>query len=208
MINTGKYIKQKKGVGYYQEKPFQHQRGWKQNGIRAGQSNGQMTDEQFFASLAIHDPLWRYIVRHYTKELYGKNTESINVLGYRAIPVAVELSQWGYDIAFLTPVPKEIKRAKRDYEIQAGFVKENICFDYRFNVPRATVTCFIGLLNEIPEEKIFEFLDMCLRRSEEVVCAVRNDREWNRLLDGRYDFQQFKYPAGNYTLLALKEYED
>lgn len=207
MQNIGKYIKQRKGVGYYQENPFQHQRGWQQNGARTGQYNGQLTDEQYYASLAIHEPLWRYIVRHYVKEIYGKNIDSVNILGYRAIPVAIELSQWGYEVAFLTPNHEEIKRAKKDYEIQAGFVKDNIWFDYRSNVPPATITCFIGLLDEFPEYKMYEFLDMCLRRSEEIVCAVKNNHDWEKILDGRYDFTLQKYPVGGYSLLTIKELE-
>ena len=162
----------------------------------------------YYATVAIHDPLWRYIVRHYVKEVYGENIATVNILGYSALPVAIELSQWSYPITFLTNKPQEIARAKRDYERQAGFVKNNICFNYEKNIPNATVTCFIGQLDAYHNNlDLYNRIDLYLRRCEELVCAVKNDRDWGRVLDGRYDFSIYPYPSGKTVLLAIKEFE-
>lgn len=205
MVNLVKNLRRPKGH-YHQHQGIQ--RGWQQSGYKAFQNYGQLSDEEISGSLQLHDPLWRYIVRHYPKEVYGQNLATVNVLGYQSLPIAIELSQWQYEVTFLTPYQEHLKLAKKDYEIHAGFIKTNYWFNFYNNVPNASVTTFIGILHQLKPEDMCRFIDMLLRRSEEVVCAVPDTHEWNDIFEEKYDFYQLKYPGGEGSLLALKELEN
>ena len=189
---------------------YQHpssQRGWQDSSPRIGYSRGQITDEAYYASVAIHDPLWRYIIAHYDKEIYDhENTTPVTVLGYRALPVAIELTQWGYDVSILTNKFEDFMRAKKDCEIQAGSPKQLFYFDFTKNVPRGCVISFIGIIDTFKSDsQIFDFLDLCLRRNREVVCAVHNDRDWKELLEKKYEVVIKPYPIGKFLFMSLKE---
>ena len=183
------------------------QKGWRQSSPGVGYSRGQITDEQYYASVAIHDPLWRYIISHYDKEIYDhQNTTPVTVLGYRGVPVAIELTQWGYDVSILTNKLEDFIRAKKDCEIQAGSPKQLFYFDFTKNVPRGCVISFIGIIDTFKDNaQIFDFIDLCLRRNREVVCAVRDDRDWRELLEKKYEVVLKPYPIGKYLFLSVKE---
>lgn len=183
------------------------QKGWSNSSPRVGYAKGYLTDEQYYASVAIHDPLWRYIISHYDKEIYDhQNIYPITVLGYKSLPVAIELTQWGYEVTIITDRLEDFNRAKRDCEIQAGSPKQLLFFDYTKNVPRNCVICFIEIIDEFKDNaQIHSFLDLCLRRNREVVCAVKNDRDWARLLNSKYEILIKQYPIGNYLFISLKE---
>lgn len=124
------------------------QRGWDNSSPGVGYSRGQVTDEAYYASVAIHDPLWRYIISHYDKEIYDHiNVSPVTILGYRAVPVAIELTQWGYEVNIITDRVEDFIRAKKDCEIQAGSPKQLLYFDYTKNVPRSCVISFIGIID-------------------------------------------------------------
>lgn len=185
-----------------------NQKGWRPSSPGVGYANNQITDEEYYGSVAKHDPLWRYIVQHYPKEVYGQNLAEIVILGYPTLPVAIELSQWFYPVTFITDSQEELKKAKRDCEIQAGFLKERILFQYRHNVPRSAVTAFIGIIDEFPQDaQVMRYLDLLLRRCEEVVCAVALNRDWRAILEGKYDMKLLPYPDGIHGLLTIKEWE-
>lgn len=183
------------------------QKGWKNSSPGVGYSNNQITDEQYYATVAIHDPLWRYVISHYDAEIYDHlNTAPVAVLGYRSLPVAIELTQWGYDVTILTRTLGEFRKAQKDCVIQAGSPKEILYFDYTKNIPRVCVVCFIDVISDFEDEsRIFTFLDLCLRRSREVVCAVRDDRDWKELLSRKYVCTIKPYPVGKYLFMSLTE---
>ena len=183
------------------------QKGWRSGESTVGYSrSGQLQDEDYYASLALHDPLWRYVISRYDKEIFDhQNTAVVNVLGYRALPVAIELSQWGYEINFLCQSEEERQKTKVDIEKQAGFLKENLFFDFTKNCPRGTVVCFIGVVDEFfRDEDMFSFLDTLLRRNLEVVFAVYNSKDWKRTLEDRYEVNVKPYPDQSVSLITLK----
>lgn len=182
------------------------QKGWSNAGLQAGQTRGQLRDEEYDKTLAIHDPVWRYIIVHYPREIYGTNIFPVVVCGYNAVPVAIELSQWGYPITFLAENEEALKRAKRDLEIHAGTIKQGFSFDFRRNVPPGAILCFLNVLEAVKTNvELFTTIDLMLRRTREIVCAVHNDRDWKTLLESKYDITYKPYPDSKYILLAIRE---
>lgn len=177
------------------------QKGWRDSSPRVGYSQNQLRDEDYHKTLAFHNPLWRYIIKHYPKEAQTP----IAILGYSAIPIAIELSQWTYPIIYITDTYEGVKKAKRDCEIQAGFFKHFLYFNYQYNCPRVRITTFLEALVGWSKLEIYQFLDLLLRRCNEIVCAVPDDRNWSKILEGRYDYNMYKYPKNNYYLLTIKE---
>lgn len=184
----------------------QKQGHWRNSSPKAGYTRNQLSDDDYYDSLALNDPLWRYIISHYPKEVYGENRASVVVLGYKTLAVAIELTQWSYPVIFIARTYDEVKRAKRDCEIHAGSLKENIYFDYLSNIKRAHVVTFTGILDEFHSNiQVYRYLDMLLLRTGEVVCAVEDDRDWVEILRDKYDFEALQYPDKKHRLLTVRQ---
>lgn len=184
------------------------QERWVDRSPQVGYAKNQLKDEEYHIALAINNPLWRFVVLHYQKELYGKNINTVNVLGYNSIPFAIELSQWFYDVTFMVKTKAQYDKAKKDCEIHAGVFKNMHIWDYLKDVPRATVTMFIGVVDVFSDDqRIYDYFDLLLRRSEEVVCALRDNRDWNEFFRGKYQYKIMEYPDYPLVLVNLKELE-
>lgn len=160
----------------------------------------QLKDEEYHLTLAYYDKLWRHIVTRYPNEAVSP----VCVLGYSAIPIAIELSQWTYPVTYITDTWKGVLRAKKDCEVQAGFFKDFLYFDFTRNIPHTRVVTFIGIIDTMELKDMYNYLDLLLRRSREVVCAVSNKKSWARLLEGRYYFNIMTPDRGDFVILTIK----
>lgn len=199
MIITSR-SKRKNFLGYQHST---NQPGWRNSSPKAGYANNSLGDEDYHRTLAFHNPLWRYIIQHYKKE----SQCPIAFFGRRIIPLAIELSQWTYPITFITSTLAGIKQAQRDCEIQAGTFKELLYFNYQFNCPRNRVIAFLSVLEGLTASEMIDFLEVMLRRSNEIVTAVPYDRDWRGILKGKFNFDMKKYPDKDFYLLTIKDYE-
>jgi hypothetical protein len=136
-------------------------------------------------------------------------TSPVVVLGYEALPAAIELSQWGYEVTLLTDNFGEIAKITKDLKIHAGNLKSTIWFDYLKNCPKAVCMCFIGILDTLQSTtRSHSLIDLWLRRVEEVICAVKKNRDWENLLRDKYCYKILPYPNSDYVLLTIKELEE
>lgn len=204
MPNIGK-PKLKKGH-FYQQSGL-GQKGWNLNPIDYESRRKQFQDESFHKTLAVHDPLWRYIVKRYTKEIYDyQNIANVTVLGYDSLPIAIELSQWGYPVTFITDNYEEWKKAKKDCEIQSGKLKELLWFDYTKNVPKGAIICFLGILDAFTGNlEAYSYIDLLLRRYREVICSLYYNKRLVNSLEEKYNIKVMPYPADPLILLSIKE---
>lgn len=176
---------------------------WKDSSPHAGYNRNQLKDEEYHLTLAYHNPLWRYVTQRFTNEAACP----VTVLGYDSIPLAIELSQWTYPVTYITDTHEGVEKAKKDCEIQAGSFKDFYYFDFGKNCPASRIVLFIGLLQEIPDDEIIEFLEMLLRRCREVVCGVPNIKDWYHLLSGKFNFDMEYYHKNEFVKLVIKEHE-
>jgi hypothetical protein len=177
----------------------QHQKNW--TPTRTDYTN-QVTDEDYQGIIGYHNPIWKYIInRHDDRD----NLCPLNIVGYVAIPLAIEFSQWGFPVTYITSSFEGVKKAKKDCEIHSGSFKNLYYFDFVKDCPSAKVTIFIDVIDKLQKDEMFEFLDMLLRRGREIVCAVRNDRNWRDLLSGKYLVNVSEYRDKQFCLLTLKE---
>lgn len=176
-------------------------KGERDGSYKAGYTKGQLEDQAYYAMLAYHDPLWRYVVTRFKDE---KNCPVV-VLGYHAIPIAIELSQWTYPVTYVTDTYEGVKKAQKDCEIQAGFFKDFYYFDFKGNIPQARVAIFMGILDDLAEDQIHRYLDLLLRRVRVVVCAQKSPRDWQKILGDRYNVEVYPYKYA--TRLVIREHE-
>lgn len=162
-----------------------------------------LKDEEYKKTNYEHRKLWGYIVNHYKKEAQCP----IVVAGYDSIPIAIELSQWGYPITFLTDSLEGVKKARKDCQTHAGTFKELLHFEFGKNVPRSRLVTFLGILEQMEDDEIPDFISMLLRRSQEVVCSVRVGRNWERILGGKFDLDVRLYNSKQFYLLIIRENE-
>jgi hypothetical protein len=135
----------------------------------------------------------------------GKVLCPINVVGYTAIPLAIEFSQWGFPVAYITDTYEGVKKATEDCKQHSGNFKDLLYFDFIKNCPSAKVTLFIDIIDKLKESDLYIFVDMLLRRSREIICAVRNDRDWKSLLSGKYRVNVSNYNDKQFCLITIKE---
>jgi len=177
--------------------------GWRNSSpylSRTKREDRWISDEIYHDTLSTHNPLWRYIIDRYSEE----SDCPINIIGYGSVPMAIELSQWTYPITFIADNDAELRQAKRDAFVQAGFycLKRT---DYYSYIPPARVTAFTGLLNKFKKQKdLYRWLDMALKRCREIVCAVKRDRDWRRELGEKYKVNGLWYNYGRYLLLTIE----
>lgn len=164
---------------------------------------GQITDDTYHGIVGYHNPMWRYMINRHD----GDTLCPINILGYTAIPLAIEFSQWGFPVTFVTSTYDGVKRAKEDCEQHSGNFKKFLYFDFTKDCPNAKITLFINIIDTLPEDDIFNFIDMLLRRSREIICSVKNDRDWRKVLSGKYSIDMSEYKDKQFCLLNIKENE-
>ena len=162
---------------------------------------GQTTDENYQGVVGYHNPLWRYIINHHPTD----DLPPICVVGNTAIPLAIEFSQFGFPTTFVTDNEDGVKKAKNDCEIHSGKFKNFYYADYIKTSPSSKIIIFVNVLDQLKGDEVFDFLDMLLRRCREVVCAVRNDRNWREVLSGNYNINMSQYSDGSFVLLSIKE---
>lgn len=187
---------------------------WKQSGLKPHELRGRLDDQDHYSKLALHTPIWRYIISRYFKRKDGGviiyDDILVNVVGWESFSLAIELSQWGYHVRLITKSYEDYERGKKDEKVQAGRIKEYIVGDFS-DVPYAAVTCFNELEIDkilLHKQNIVKFLGNILRRSAEVVFVVRYDRPWLDLIKEHFEFSSTYYPGGTYILIrlhALKE---
>ena len=174
---------------------------WVNSSLKPNETRGQLSDEVYKGVNYYHRFVWGYIVNHYRNEIGSP----LIVLGYAAIPLAIELSQWDYPVTYITDTFAGVKKAKRDCEIQAGKFKNIFYFDFSRNCPKGRLLTFLGVLEQMRDQEALEFLSMLLRRVQEVVFAVQADRNWFKVLNGHFDLYMKEYPKKDFYLIALKE---
>ena len=198
--------KPSKKKGHFYQHAGHGQKGWKDSGYQADYDRDQLSDEEYAGVLGLHDPVWRYIISHYNKEIYDyQNITPVTILGYRSLPIGIELSQWGYPVTFLCQSQAEQEKAKKDCEIQAGFLRDNIWFNFYDNCPKGGVVCFVGVLDAMKSPtRLFTYINLLLRRNHEIVCAVRSNKNWREILRGKYNYKLIKYPGKPFVMLSIK----
>jgi len=184
------------------KKGFRHpnkQPGWTDASYKPSKTLDEanyLGDEEYHDSLGIHNPLWRYIIRRYTVE----KEAPLLVIGFQALPLAIELSQWTYPVNLILKNENEKRQAESDAKRQAGFFK-NIRIDGE-GYPKSRIAIFIGIIDNLPDRKATEFVNYLLKGVKEVVCSVKPNRDWGKIL-GKRIVDALRYNKGKCLLLRL-----
>lgn len=172
--------------------------GWDQTGYRAGQIKGVMTDDEFHYILGYHKPAWVHVLDRLSKE----GSHPIVVFGILSLPVAIELSQWGYPTTYLVKDWDEEKLINDSMEVHAGELKI-VQQDYLKNIPRCSAVFITDLLEHFTDEvELKEFLDMLLDRAQILFITTTLLKDWHSALGNCYDVRVEKYRSN--FLLTIK----
>lgn len=184
------------------KKGFRHpskQPGWTDASYKPSKTLEEanyLGDEEYHNSLGVHNPLWRYIIKRYTVE----SDAPLLVMGSQSLPLAIELSQWTYPVNLIVRDGKEKRQAESDAKRQAGFFK-SIRVDGE-GYPKSRIAIFIGIIDDLPDNRAKEFVDFLLKGVKEVVCAVRPTRNWRDIF-GKRIIDALGYNKGRWLLLRL-----
>lgn len=165
-----------------------------------------LNDEQHGESRQEHAPLWLEIIDR------NPNPASSAIVGLGTLVVSplIELSQWGFPITYVSDVYERMCRVEKDLTVQAGEFEKLYYFNFLHACPRGKVVTFLGVLEHLGNDQIFEWIDLLLLRCKEIVCSVPVDRDWYGLLSSKYDTVVRRYPSGSYEVVVItnKHYEE
>lgn len=196
------------------ERERQRRRGYRHNSNQPGWIDSSykpartleeaqyLGDEEYNHRLGVHNPLWRYVIRRYTKE----SDAPLLVMGYDTLSIAIELSQWTYPVIYVSETEKEVSDVKRDAQRQAGFFKELLKIPYkayRGYFPASRVAIFIGIIDEMSPDDAKIFVDNLLKSVNEIVCAVAPNRDWRSAL-AKYRLDGLSYYKDQWILLRIE----
>jgi len=182
-----------------------NQPGWTKNSFKPAttpEEANYLGDEEYHDSLGVHNPLWRYVIKRYTKE----SETPILVVGYDALPVAIELSQWTYPVVFVVKNKTELEKAKYDIKRQAGFFKDTLTLpfeNYLGGYPHSRVAIFIGIIDKMDNDGARIFIDNLKKSATQIICAVKPNRNWKDTL-GKSLIDSLSYYKGRFNLLRIE----
>lgn len=164
-----------------------------------------LDDEQHGETKQEHAPLWLAILDRYPE----RAASTIVGLGNLVVSPLIELSQWDYPVVCVTNVYSSYLRVERDAQIQAGDFRKLYHFNFLKTAPKGAVITFIGIVEQLGNSQIFDWLDMLTRQCKEVIFPVPVGRDWYGLFSQRYDTVVRRYPSGKYELVIIKNtYEE
>lgn len=175
-----------------------NQKGWTNSSYRPSRNleeAGYLGDEEYHDRLGIHNPLWRHIIKRYTTE----SEAPLIVIGFDTLPLAIELSQWTYPVHMVVR-EDQMKRTESDAQRQAGTFKSLVSHIER--CPRSRVAIFIGIMDDMTDDEARKYIEYLLKGVREVVCAVREDRDWKKVLGKRIQYG-LRYYHDQWRLLVL-----
>lgn len=201
---NGEPIRKSLRANYRGAPPVDEDEGWTDNSyhpVKSLEDAKFLGDEEYHNTLGVHNPLWRYIITRYTKE----SEAPLLVIGYDAMALAIELSQWTYPINMVVRNNDEKKHAEYDTKRQAGFFKKLIVSNYmkgEGGYPASRIAIFIGIIDRMDNEYAKKFVDFLLKGVNEVVCAVKPNRNWRDVF-GKNLADVVGYNKGNWLLLRI-----
>lgn len=182
------------------------QKGWKNASPRPGKVKPWLTDEVLKEVNRIATPIREYILDRYVQEaidpLNPMNKSKIErvgrfvFLGREAVPIAIDISQWGYEVHVFVSTIKEFSEAEHDARMQAGLfasLQTTNYFNGDFITSNAVVV--VGMPEFIRScSEAIRYVKNVSKRAGIVLCLLSKD-EWYEYLGEGSELRNhgFKY---------------
>lgn len=165
----------------------------------------EIDEPLYHAIVKVHHFLIMHIARRYTKEVYNQNRASGIVAGDYTLPIAIELSQWRYDITHLTAEASDIAWHRKTEKQWASQIKDILWTDYTSNMPQATFAVLVDVIDNFNDkEHVVRYVKLALRRCGEVFISSKTPAKWLDLLQENFAVETFDYPDGKRVLISVK----
>jgi hypothetical protein len=161
--------------------------------MKKGLSISTLNDDELQSSKARVAPIIDYILTRYPQVALDpmnpinagkiRTWGPFDFLGEKALPLAIALSQYGYDVRVVVPTFSSKVRVKVNAERHAGIFKDVVIADYPGPVPEGSILFVIDTISERKRfREIRELIKTWLRNHHEVVCVLPRDRNWSLLM--------------------------
>lgn len=186
------------------------QRGWTDQGPNPGQVKPWLTDEVLKEVNRIATPIREYILDRYVQvaldPLNPMNRSKIErvgrfvFLGRESVPVAIDISQWGYEVHVFVSNQKDFVEAYHDAKMQAGLFKTLNKTDYQNgDFLDCTAVVVVGLPEFLEyRSEVLRYLNNLFKRSHLLLCLFSIE-EWRKYLGEGLELKNNGY---KYELLA------
>lgn len=154
-----------------------------------------LSDEEYRLVTIAYEPLWRYVTKNYDKYNYDYDMATpVTVLGYQSLPLAIELSQYGYDVSLLVNDYDELIKAKASCLKLAGEKVKVLNLPWLYNTIKSEVCLTIEVLDTLNDWAMDKFLNMITKAHGDVVTTVNPHFDMSRLekwLEREQHFEQY-----------------
>jgi hypothetical protein len=145
-----------------------------------------LDDERYQKANSITKPVLAYILEEYKNEpadaLSGMDDflrrymGIFLVLGIELLPLAIELSQWDYDVHFVVEDRKYLPDIEEAVSKHAGVIKRVVVADYFKDVPQARVCVAYADSDDVG------WYEMLAGRCNEALLIADDSRDWSQFL--------------------------
>lgn len=197
------------------------QKGWKNAGPTPGKVKPWLTDEVLKEVNRIATPIREFILDRYVQEaldpLNPMNKSKIErvgrfvFLGREAVPIAIDISQWGYEVHVFVSTIKEFVEAEHDARMQAGLFASLQKTNYlNGDFIGSNAVIVVGIPEVIGNRhEAVRYMENVSKRAGIVLCLLSID-EWREYLGEGAELTKhgFKYDLlakpNEYICLAIQ----
>lgn len=186
--------------------PRKNKLDWVDTSPRVGED--YLKDEEYEAYNLLTKPLLAHIVSRFKNDTHDSMDEmekflrnyegEFLFLGDTTIPLAIEVSQWGYETLLM--LQEKVENLDRTLDRQGAIIKEVIIDDLD-DVPEARCIVHMNLLDKVSDDAIRYWFPRILRRCDVMIFGVDNTRDWKTYL-AEYQIE-YIYENGTQSYFAV-----
>jgi hypothetical protein len=157
---------------------------------------GYLSDEEYNSLNTYTRPLLAHLLYKYTNDTHDsmdmvdqflrKYVGELLFIGIDCLPIAIEISQWGYETSLM--LQERPSNLDATLERQGSQIKEVIIGDYLLDIPESRVVIHAGIVNKIPDQDILSWFKRLYHRADEILFGADNDRDWPSFLKYKVDY--------------------
>ena len=147
-----------------------------------------LPDEEYQRLNSLTKPILYHIISKYE----NRPTDSMDImekwmrkysgeflfLGSESIPLAIEISQWGYNTHIALSDDSFLESINLTLDRHASQVRDLLVYDYFEDIPECTVAVSTNVLNILNDSDSKRWMGRVLKRADEALVTVRNTKDW------------------------------
>lgn len=143
-----------------------------------------LTDEEYMLNLQLREPAVRFVLRNFIIDP-EKYQDYLNypvlLIGAKAFPMGIELSQWGYPVTLLVRSQQEKTIVKKNITKQGGVIEHIAAYNYFVGVPSSRIIIWVDDDKKLPRSRVKEWLTYLRSRCQVLIFLVKSSKRTRKI---------------------------